>query len=106
MSKAIRGRVILGWVLTLGSLGGALAPLTATAADIISDVAPPAPRAERAPPHRDGFVWAPGHWEWSGRSYAWVGGTWIAERRGAHWIADSWAQSGDHWQYAPGHWER
>lgn len=78
----------------------------APAADIVSDVPPPALRAERAPAPRDGFVWAPGHWELRGHDYSWVGGTWIAERRGAHWTADRWEQAGDQWHFIPGHWER
>ena len=40
-------------------------------AEIDSDVAPPPPRVEHAPPPRDGYVWAPGHWAWSGKSYNW-----------------------------------
>jgi WXXGXW repeat (2 copies) len=78
----------------------------ANAADIVSDVAPPALRAERAPAPRDGYVWASGHWELRGHDYAWVGGTWIAERRGAHWAADHWEQQGAQWHFLPGHWER
>jgi hypothetical protein len=95
--------------LTL-AIGAAFAALLAVhnagAADIISDSAPPALRAERAPSPRDGYVWAPGHWEWRGHDYSWVSGTWIAERRGAHWMADSWEQQGAQWHFLPGHWER
>jgi hypothetical protein len=80
--------------------------MPASAADIVSDVAPPALRAERAPAPRDGYVWASGHWELRGHDYAWVGGTWIAERRGAHWAADRWEQQGAQWHFLPGHWER
>ena len=85
-------------VLALGS--------AAVAAEIMSEIAPPPLRLERAPAPRDGYVWGPGHWELNGHSYAWVSGTWIAERRGAHWIADRWDQTGSQWRYVPGHWER
>ncbi len=74
------------------------------AAEISSDVAPPPVRVERFLP-RDGYVWAPGYWEWNGRSYHWVSGTYLLERRGAHWVADSWEQVGVHWQHVAGHWE-
>jgi hypothetical protein len=80
--------------------------MTARAADIVIDAAPPALRAERAPAPRDGYVWASGHRELRGHDYAWVGGTWIAERRGAHWAADRWEQQGTQWHFLPGHWER
>ncbi len=80
-------------------------PAPGAAALIISDVAPPAVRVERYVP-RDGYVWAPGYWEWNGRSYHWVSGTYLLERRGAHWVADRWDQVGTHWQHVAGHWER
>jgi hypothetical protein len=89
-----------------GGFAALLAAANAGAADIVSDVAPPALRAERSPPPRDGFVWAPGHWEMRGHDYAWVSGTWVAERRGAHWAADRWEQVGAQWHFLPGHWER
>ena len=81
-------------------------PIFASARDITTDVAPPAPRSESVPRPRAGSVWAAGHWEWSGRFYTWVAGTWITERAGMHWIADQWEQSGDHWHYLAGHWEK
>lgn len=80
--------------------------ITSAGADIISDMAPPALRAEHEPPHRDGFVWAAGYWEWNGRFFHWMSGTWISERRNSHWVADHWDQIGNQWHYVPGHWER
>jgi hypothetical protein len=74
-------------------------------AEITSDVAPPPVRVERFLPH-DGYVWAPGYWEWNGRSYHWMSGTYLPERRGAHWVPDRWEQVGSHWQRMTGHWER
>jgi len=73
--------------------------------DIVSDRAPPAPRVEHQPPHRDGYVWAPGYWEKYGGSFHWVAGTWINERRGVHWVADRWDPVGSEWHYVRGHWE-
>jgi hypothetical protein len=95
-------------LLSLGVALGALAnPRMAVAAnEIVTDVPPPADRAEHAPPARDGYAWAPGHWEWNSRSYVWVSGTWIVERRAAHWVADRWEAAGPKWRYIPGHWER
>ena len=73
--------------------------------DIVVDAAPPPPRVERQPPHRDGYVWAPGYWEWNGRFFSWASGTWIAERPG-HWVASRWDLIGNQWHYVQGHWER
>jgi WXXGXW repeat (2 copies) len=76
------------------------------AAEIISDVAPPPLRMENVGHPRDGYVWAPGHWEWNGQAYRWVSGGWIVERGKARWIADQWEPSGSQWRFVPGHWER
>jgi WXXGXW repeat (2 copies) len=83
-----------------------IASVASAGTEVITDSPPPALRAERPPAHRDGYVWAPGHWEWSGHAYSWSAGTWIPERRGAHWVADEWQANGTHWRYVAGHWER
>ena len=80
-------------VLTTPSMGG----------EITSDVAPPPARVERFEP-RDGYIWAPGYWEWKGTAYHWVSGTYLLEHRGAHWVADRWEPAGPHWQRVAGHW--
>jgi len=82
-----------------------LKSVPAFASEIITDVAPPPPRAENMGHPRDGYVWAPGHWEWNGRAYRWVSGGWIVEHRRAHWVADQWEPMGSQWRYVPGHWE-
>ncbi len=89
-------------------VGAALfsARFASAGADIVRDTPPPAPRIEHAPPHRDGYVWAPGYWDWNGRFYEWTSGTWILERRGKHWVADRWDQVQNQWHYIPGHWEK
>jgi hypothetical protein len=77
----------------------------AASSEIITDAPPPPNRVEHAPPPRDGYVWAPGHWEWNRHSYVWVSGTWIVEHRAAHWVPDRWEQTGVQWRFEPGHWE-
>lgn len=96
--KGLIAKLWLGCTLLLPGL-------TPAASEIVTDFAPPQPRAEHAPPHRDGYVWAPGHWDWTGHFYRWVSGSYITERRGAHWVADHWEQVGNQWHYVPGHWE-
>jgi hypothetical protein len=78
----------------------------AVAAEIISDVAPPPLRTENFGHPRDGYVWAPGHWNWNGQSYRWVSGSWIVERARSRWIADQWEPLGSQWRFVPGRWER
>lgn len=83
-----------------------LSPGFASAAkDIVVNTLPPAPRIEHAPPHRDGYVWAPGYWEWTGNFFHWVSGTFVVERRRFRWVADHWEQIGNQWRYVPGQWE-
>jgi hypothetical protein len=73
--------------------------------DVTADVAPPPARAERAPSPHDGYVWAPGYWDWNGHRYTWISGTFLPERRGLHWVPARWEQVGEHWQLVRGHWE-
>jgi hypothetical protein len=84
---------------------GISASAVAAGAGMESDVAPPAPREERAPAPRDGYIWAPGYWDWNGHAYSWVSGRYLYEHRGAHWVPDRWEQAGSHWQHVSGHWE-
>jgi hypothetical protein len=76
------------------------------ASDIVVATAPPPVRHEAVPRPKDGFAWAAGHWEWTGRFYNWVSGTWMTARPGYHWIEDQWQQDGSQWRYLRGHWER
>jgi hypothetical protein len=107
MSSHARLRALRnGLLLTTGLLIGASAsPVASAGTEVVTDAPPPPDRVEHAPPARDGYAWAPGHWEWNHRSYVWVSGTWIVERRAAHWVADRWEQVGPQWHYVPGHWE-
>jgi hypothetical protein len=94
------------WLSVCLSAGAGLLPaLPCVGAEILTDVPPPPDRHESPPPPRAGYAWAPGHWEWSGRSYAWASGTWIVEHRG-RWVPDRWEKSDTHWRFLRGHWER
>ena len=102
----MNANVIVRALLAALCLGAAAMETSAAAgAGMQSDAAPPAPREERAPA-RDGYVWAPGYWDWNGHAYTWVSGRYIYEHRGAHWVPDRWEQAGSHWQRVSGHWER
>jgi hypothetical protein len=86
--------------------GALLSPAFASAgADVGVDTPPPAPRVERVS-HREGYVWTPGYWEWTGHFYQWVSGTYVYERRGHQWVAGHWDQIGSQWHYTRGHWEQ
>jgi hypothetical protein len=92
-------------IFTAVAAAGAI-PLTSVAAPVgvYIGVAPPAPRLERMPPPRHGYVWAPGHWAWNGHRHDWVGGYWIAERPGYAYTAPVWVQRGGGWYLEPERW--
>jgi hypothetical protein len=69
-------------------------------------VAPPAPREELAPGHRQGYVWAPGHWEWRRGDYHWVNGAWLRARHGYHYSPNTWVEHDGHWHMERGHWQQ
>src|SRR5271156_4791306 len=98
--RAIRNTLLLTITLIAGT-----ARLASAGPEIVTDTPPPPNRVEHAPPPRDGYAWAAGHWEWNRHSYVWISGTWIVERRAAHWVADRWEPVGAQWHYVPGHWE-
>ncbi len=67
-------------------------------------IAPPPPRREAIPRPRNGYVWAPGHWEWRARRYAWNPGVWIAERPGYMYAAPAWTQRDGRWRLEEARW--
>ena len=72
---------------------------------IEADVQPPPPRIERVA-HRDGYIWAPGYWEWSAGGFRWTTGRYLFERRGFRWAPGRWEQNGPRWRLVPGCWIR
>ena len=68
---------------SLLSLGAVIVPTAVQAQPIITiQTAPPPPRAERMPPQRRGYVWAPGHYEWRNGRHVWVRGAHVRARCG------------------------
>ena len=100
----IKRKLMLG-ALAVSSI--ALAPLPAAAeVSVYLDVAPPAPRYEVVPPHRAGYVWQPGFWEWRGDRHYWRKGYWIRERPGYYWHPSRWEYVDGRWVMRPGAWYR
>lgn len=67
-------------------------------------VAPPAPRYERVPAYRPGYVWEPGHWEWRGNRHEWIGGAWLVDRPGYVYHRHNWYERDGRWYSEAGHW--
>lgn len=78
-SRLFRAVLVVALIVATSPLAGA--------AEIIVNLAPPAPVVETAPPTpvAPGYwAWRPGFWRWNGRQYVWIRG----------------------WVWIPGHWRR
>jgi hypothetical protein len=96
--KTILGAVIAASLMGIGA---------AAQAQLVVNIAPPAPRHEVVPAARAGYVWAPGHYEYRGNNYTWVGGQWYTARNGYEYREPRWVQRGNgEWYMAGGNWER
>ncbi|BCP51850.1 hypothetical protein K32_04670 [Kaistia sp. 32K] len=67
---------------------------------------PPQPRMERRPPPRRGYVWVPGHWQWSRGRYVWVSGGWERSRPGWRHRDPQWVWRNGRWVFIQGGWYR
>ena len=65
---------------------------------------PPAPKLERAPEVREGFVWVAGHWESHGDQWAWIEGRYDRTRTGYAWADGRWERRGNSWHWIDGQW--
>lgn len=109
MKKSLTAAVLSVGAATLLSLGAVAVPTTAQAQPVINvqiGHPPPPPRAERMPPPRRGFVWAPGHWEARRGQYVWAPGHWVKARPGYAYRAPEWRERGGRWEYNRGRWDR
>ena len=89
----------------LAALALAALPALANIADrIVVDQPPPMASAEDTPPAREGYVWAPGYWSWSGKKHEWRKGHWVAARKGYRYEAAHWAQEDGRWTLYPEQW--
>ncbi|WP_050462950.1 YXWGXW repeat-containing protein [Herbaspirillum autotrophicum] len=73
---------------------------------IVIGTPPPPPRYERVPPPRNGYVWAPGYWNWDGHRHVWAGGHWEPVRRGYMYDRPQWRQGHNGWELQRGGWRR
>ena len=89
--------------VALSSIG--FMPIPASA-QIYLEIAPPPPRHEVLPSHRQGYVWQEGYWDWRGRRHVWVRGHWVRERPGYFWHPNRWEQRDGRWYLEKGRWDR
>ncbi|MBV9537624.1 MAG: YXWGXW repeat-containing protein [Acidisphaera sp.] len=69
---------------------------------------PPAILVETIPPppvSGDPQIWQPGHWDWTGSSYAWSQGLWVSRAaHGSVWQQGYWTPVNGVWTWVPAHW--
>jgi len=99
------GKLAAVAVLSVASVGFS-APVFSAPVSVDIRIAPPAPRHEWVPVARQGYVWAPGYWDYRHNRYNWVSGHWVRERPGYYYNAPAWVQRGDRWHLTRGGWER
>ena len=82
--------------------------LAAVSFDVQLNFAPPPVQYERVPNPRAGYVWSPGHWEWSGSAYrhVWIAGNWERARNGYAYSAPRWVERNGRWQFENRRWDR
>lgn len=90
--------------LMASAFGGVAVP--ASSAVIVVREAPPAPRVERIPEARRGYVWAPGYWDWKKNRHVWVRGKWVRERKGYVYNAPAWEERDGRWHMRASNWAR
>jgi len=98
-------KVLLSAMIAVVAIGAVATPPTSVAAvrEIFVDRAPPAPREERIPAARRGYVWSPGYWNWSNNRHGWVKGSWVRERQGYAYAPHRWVETNGRWNLERGH---
>ena len=100
-------KVLPAMLIAAVTLGALAIPQVSTASTVVySYVAPPAPRFERHPEPRRGYVWVPGYWDWRGHRHVWIAGAWLKARNGYHYQPHRWVAHNNGWQFERGRWDR
>jgi hypothetical protein len=103
LAAALAGGALMG----MSSVAQAVPAVVATSPHMIVQAAPPAPIYEAVPAPREGWVWAPGHYEWRDGGFSWITGRWMRDRPGWEWEEARWLQRPDgSWVLAGGQWVR
>lgn len=99
----------LVWALAAVAITSSVVlPLQASAQVSVSvniGTAPPPLRYERVPPPRNGYVWAPGYWNWNGYQHVWAQGHWVTARPGYVYHRPEWRQDHGRWYLDNERWQ-
>lgn len=83
-----------------------LAPVAASAQQVLTNMAPPAPIVENQPAAPGpNHTWVGGYWSWNGNQYGWTAGHWEPTPAAAQgWEAPQWEHEGQGYRFRPGRW--
>lgn len=85
--------------LVMSAMVASAIMVSATAKPVFADTevylnfGPPAVRYEPVPAPRNGYVWAPGYWDYRGNHHVWKSGHWVKSRPGYVYYAPTWQQT-------------
>ena len=93
-------------MLAMALTAGAISAPAWSAVYVYQDVpqAPPAAAEESMPPAREGYVWAPGYWDWRNNKHAWAKGHWVKARPGYTYVAPRWEEHQGRWNLYAENW--
>ena len=101
-------KVLVSALFAAGMIAAVATPLPGVAAvGIFVNIAPPADRYERVPAPRRGYIWSPGHWQWSANRHRhyWTAGSWERARPGYAFQRPQWVERDGRWQYQARRWD-
>lgn len=101
-------KILCAAAAMLAITSAAFLPIEAIAqvsVNIILGDAPPPVRYEVVPAPRNGYVWAPGYWNWSGNRHVWSNGHWERNRPDYSYAQPQWRQENDGWRLDRGGWK-
>jgi len=80
--------------------------LSASAAEVVVKIAPPAPIVEtRVVSPGPGHVWIAGYHTWNGNAYVWTPGRWeMPPRAHVRWVPPHWVHRHGGYVFVEGHW--
>ena len=55
---------------------------------------------------RQGYVWAPGYYDYAQNRHHWHKGHWVHERKGYTYVAPHWVDDNGHWNLFAENWVR
>ena len=90
----------------VASTFAALVPSAHAAVEVFINTPPPAVRYEVVPAAREGYIWAPGYWNWHNNRHVWTKGHWERERTGYFYHPHTWIEREGRWVHQQSRWDR